>query len=644
MGPRKVTLFFPNFVRTMCGILTYYKSLRSGGLRREDLDKALAALRALKHRGPDGEGVVLINSETGATAVLRTKDTPPDIHCSLTLESHTAKDQYDLLLAHRRLSIFDLSSKGHQPMFDPFGNILCFNGEVYNWPELRTELQAKGYSFQSETDTEVILASYREWGPDALKRFNGMWSMFLWDAQRKQLLYSNDRIGIKQLYTWSDAESHIVASEIKAIRVIRGGGLTPNLEAARYFVLNGNLDLNAQTMFNEVHRLAPAHWRLCRPADFPRAKAQRYWDFPVGKRFKGSLADATAQLRHLLEDAIKVRMRSDVPWGTTLSGGLDSSSIIYAANKIRKQQGVTTPINTFTAIFPGQEGDESRFVREIEADLGLNARYTNPLEKFDFDDFQKFLQHQDQPVASTSMYAQWCVMKMVGDSEVKVLLDGQGGDELFAGYHHHVYKYGRDLLLRGKFKASRELIREYSELKGMNPNMVKKIIWNDARLWLRLKLGKRMPGPPENTTWNVARTLPEVLRLDMTSWVMPMLLRYEDRNSMAFSIEARLPFLDYRIVEFAMQVPDEYKIHKGWQKYVLRQAMEDLPDGIRWRKDKKGFTTPHDDWVSAHRDAFLAFGEKAVDAGILVPVEGKSLSDLNAVHLFRMASLGAWVG
>jgi asparagine synthetase B (glutamine-hydrolysing) len=203
-----------------------------------------------------------------------------------------------------------------------------------------------------------------------------------------------------------------------------------------------------------------------------------------------------------------------------------------------------------------------------------------------------------------------------------------------------VYKYGRDLLLHGRIGAYRSLVEEFCEIRGMSVEKVKGFIKDDLKLYLRLRTGKRMPGPPEATAWNKALSLREVLELDIRSWVMPSLLRYEDRNSMAYAIEARLPFLDYRMVEFAMQLPDEYKIQQGWQKYILRMAMPELPDVIRWRKDKKGFSTPHGLWMARHRKTFEDYALLAIGQGMRLPAGVASVGGLDETQLFRYASLG----
>lgn len=623
----------------MCGILGIY---RNGGLTRQDIGLGMLALKAIEHRGPDGEGMALINTAAASIKTVRLPATPLGVPCDGDLKD-IEWEGADLLLGHRRLSIFDLSINGHQPMRDGHGNVIVFNGEIYNFLEIRDLMAEGGAEFATGTDTEVILAAYQRWGSEALRRFNGMWSFLLYDSKEQRLLVSVDRIGEKQLYVYEKDGLLVFASEIKAIRAVVQNRLSIHPENVRHFLAHGNIDIADSTLFQEIRRFPPSNFSYVHPKDFSSTAPVSYWELPLARKSYESVQQAADVLRSLIDDSIRLRMRSDVPWGTTLSGGLDSSSIIYAAKAIREKESITEPINTFTAIFPGQAGDESMFVKRIEAEIGTKARYVNPLEEFDFDDFKRFLHHQDLPVVSTSMYAQWSVMKLVGGSEVKVLLDGQGGDELFAGYHHHAYKLGRSLLMSGRLLAFNRLVKDFSSLKGLDPAQVRKFILDDVKLYLRLKTGYTMPGPPEVTAWNKALDLQSVLIQDLRSWVMPMLLRYEDRNSMAFSIEARLPFLDYRIIEFAMQLPDEFKIHQGWQKYILRLAMPDLPDLIRWRKDKKGFTTPHDAWVKQFHAEFVALAEEVGRFGIEIPFEEKDVTKLEPSKLFRMASLGFWL-
>lgn len=619
----------------MCGIIGYYEE---GGISRERLVQVLGSLDRLRHRGPNGDGVRLINTKEGQSWSLWTDDTPSDLNCDLTLEQYEDR-QADLILGHRRLSIFDLSSSGHQPMTDKAGNVICFNGEVYNFLELREELKAKGYLFKTGTDTEVILAAYREWGPDCLKRFNGMWTIILWDNQTRKLMLSNDRAGIKQLYRFGAGDQWMVSSEIKSIRHLYADRLVVDKEVASFFLVHRGLDTSPKTLYKGVERIPPATYSLTKPQHNPNF--QLYWDFPKQLKKYNSIGEAAEELRSLLDSSIALRMRSDVPWGTTLSGGLDSSSIVYVAKALQDKQG-GGDVRTFSAIFPGQSGDESYYSKLVEKNLGTQATYIQPVQEFNFEDFETFLGFQDQAVAGTSMYAQYTVMREVSRSNVRVLLDGQGGDELFAGYHHHVYKLGRDLLLRGRIKAYRSLVKDFCELRKKDPAEIKKLIKNDLKFYLKLKATGKLDGPPESLEWNLARSLKDVLRLDLRSWVMPSLLRYEDRNSMAFGIEARLPYLDYRIIEFAFQLPDEYKIRKGWQKAILREAVQELPKEIRYRKDKQGFSTPEDEWVAKYKHEFIEHAQTVLNAGIPDPW-GIPLDKLSAPRLYRLGNLGLWM-
>ncbi len=619
----------------MCGILGYYEQ---GGITGERLIQLMGSLDQMRHRGPNGDGVRLIDSKTGLSWFLRTDNTPPDLNCDLSLEDYVP-GQADLFLGHRRLSIFDLSSAGHQPMIDPVGNIICFNGAVYNFPELRLELKGKGHVFETGTDTEVILAAYREWGPSCLERFNGMWSMILWGHKAKRVLLSNDRVGIKQLYRFGSARQWVVASEIKAIRHLYADQLGIDMERASFFLVDGGLDTSLKTLVKGVERIPPATYSWLPPDSEPTFHL--YWDFPKKINNYNSIGEAGEELRSLLDSSVGLRIRSDVPWGTTLSGGLDSSSIVYIAKALQDRQG-GGDIKTFSAIFPGHLGDESFYSKLVEKHLGTTANYIHPLREFNFEDLKIFLGFQDQAVAGTSMYAQYAVMREVGRSDVKILLDGQGGDELFAGYHHHVYKLGRDLFLRGRIKAYRNLVNDFCELRQRDPEEVKKLIWNDVKFYLKLKVTGRIDGPPESLEWNLARSLKDILRLDLRSWIMPSLLRYEDRNSMAFGLEARLPFLDYRVIEFAFRLPDEYKIRKGWQKAVLREAVRELPKEIRYRKDKKGFSTPEDEWINKYKVDLIEHAKIVLEAGIPDPW-GIPLDQLSASRLYRLGILGLWM-
>lgn len=338
------------------------------------------------------------------------------------------------------------------------------------------------------------------------------------------------------------------------------------------------------------------------------------------------------QFQSLLTDAVKLRLRSDVPIGFASSGGLDSSSILYIANSLLRKTGLEKNVQTFSAIFPGLYGDESEFIRIVEKDLSVRTNYIFPLELFSIDDFEKHIYHQDIPVTSTSFYAEWCVARKVNQQGVKVLLIGQGGDELLAGYHHHFYRYCRQLILKGHLLAYLSQVRQYSILKDISASDVHLKVLNEVKLAAKFRLGLITLGNGLQEKWNKINTLTEVLKADLTETMLPAYLRSDDRDAMAFGIETRHPFLDYRLADFCFSLPDTYKIREGWQKWLLRQIDIGMPDAIRFRKDKKGYTTPQDIWLKLNRNAFEMYLNYLPE-----PYKNYKVRDR-----FLLYALGAW--
>lgn len=580
----------------MCGILAYYKP---SGISRNDLNESLAALKRIKHRGPDGEGVVLINTKSGEFKTLYTEETPKDISCNITTEEYT-EDVYDLFLGHRRLSIFDLSSKGFQPMTDKNGNWIIFNGEIYNFLEIREELKQKGYSFKTNTDTEVILAAYDCWAEACLPKFNGMWSIVIWDTNKKQLFVSNDRYGVKPLYYLYNEDELMICSEQKQLLEYRGRIKAYNIENFKIFLEYGFLDFDHTTFFNEIFRFKSAHYsnvdlhnKSFSDIDSPIS----YYSLPEKTNRNITEKNAIEEFRFLLSDAVKIRLRADVPFAFALSGGLDSSAILYTANKLLLSAGYKERIKSFSAIFPNMEGDESVFMKIIENELNLDATYVQPINEFSIEDLKRHIYHQDGPVQSTSYYAEWALAKNIAKRNIKILIVGQGADEIFAGYHHHFYCYCRSLILKGEIIKYLTESKKYATLKGWKQNKIHAIVINEIKLAIKFKLAI---GKIDNTLLkkiNNASKLSELLNVDFTESTLPVYLKSDDRDGMAHGIESRHPFLDFRLVNFGFSLPDHLKIKNGWQKYIIRSSMQELPIPIRYRKDKKGFTTPQDLWV-----------------------------------------------
>lgn len=572
----------------MCGIAGIWSRQESGGLRLGRM------LDLMKHRGPDDEGALSIVPATGKTSA----GGGPDSHPALDLPSfRNSSFRGELLLGHRRLSILDLSESGHQPMADPSGRYwLTYNGEIYNYLELRTELEANGFRFRSRSDSEVLLQAFACWGPDCLNRFNGMWSFAIYDTREKVLFCSRDRFGIKPFYYAQSTEAFIFASEIKPL-LAAGIPAAPDEEAVFRYLLFGQSHTSGNTFFEGIHELKAGH---CLEIREGRAAQEKRWYQPCDENLKyRDLKEASGQLRNLLEDAVSLRLRSDVPAGGSLSGGLDSSAITALCR--RRHPG---DFSTFTAAYLGYDKDESAYAAEVALRAGARPHYVYPSGHRLWRELNELVTAQEEPFGSTSIYAQWCVMRKAREEAVPVLLDGQGADELFAGYHR--YRMNAALEARHPGRILSALVVPYG------PQLLANTLLGAGRAGSGLSFLKgagllnadflpRMRRSGENFMMRRLETqasLNRTLEADLTNYSLPALLRYADRNSMQFSVEVRLPFLDYRIVALARSLPAFMKIQGRAHKIVLRQACEGLiPQSVQSRTDKTGFATPEGDWL-----------------------------------------------
>lgn len=611
----------------MCGITGVVN------LREDGEASAIGPVTAvLRHRGPDDEGYVLLDSVSGRYAAFGGPDTMPELRLPL-LES-AGDSPWDVMLGHRRLSIIDLSAAGHGPMSYSDGQFwITYNGEVYNYLELRDELEGKGYSFHTATDTEVILAAYAEWGADCLRRFNGMWAFAMWNARERLLFCARDRFGIKPFHYYWDGRLFAFASEIKAL--LAHPAISSRLnEAILYdYLALGSLDHTDETFFEGLRRLPAAHYLLF-ALDRGTLEIQRWWDVHVNRSLNGSRLtndrDFAAQFRELLTDAVRLRLRSDVPIGTCLSGGLDSSSIVGLANGLMLEEGavprelVGERQKTFSACFDDSAIDERPYIQQVIAHTGVEPNLVFPQGKGGlWGELERLVWHQEEPFGSTSIYSQWNVMRLARQRGVTVLLDGQGGDELLAGYHHYLgpclaqkmRAQGLWAMLQSGQAASAATGRSIAFLLGLGlynnlPRAVQRAVLKlgDTRFRTNPTVSESMLAPSFARRFAERRlaqgkhlgyhNLAERLYQDVFVHSLPALLRYEDRNSMAFSLEARVPFLDYRLVESCFSMPTSQRIHDGWTKWVLRQAMEGvLPEQVRWRRSKLGFATPERRWL-----------------------------------------------
>lgn len=584
----------------------------------------------LRHRGPDDEGFVLISEDTAVPFGGKDTDASSyrlDFPYSPELEIGAA-DQPDCFLAlgHRRLSIVDLSPLGHQPMCYADRYWIVYNGEIYNHLELRTELEVAGYRFRSHSDTEVILAAYDYWGEACLSRFNGMWAFALYDSQKQTLFLARDRFGVKPLYYWVSSEGFLAfASEIKAFTVLPTWKPKVNGQRAYDFLVWNLLDHTDETMFAGVFQLqgghcvlletdAVARQRMTKQAG-ARLSGVRKWYNLDGQVFSDSLLEASKQFHGLLDESVQLRLRADVPVGSCLSGGLDSSSIVCLANQRLRQQNASENQKTFSACASVKRFDERDFIESVVEHTGVEAHYTYPELDGLFPLLDEITWHQDEPFGSTSIYAQWSVFKLASENNVKVMLDGQGADEQLAGYHSFFGPLLGGLFRRGNWL---ELLKEFKaihQLHGYSYSYLAQRLIANLLPFLRLKAAVLVRTPADSTSWLDHERLGAKL-IDgyaelatgndinstscdqLTSTNLPMLLHWEDRDSMAHSIESRVPFLDYRLVEFVLGLPDQYKLSGGITKRVMREGMRDiLPEVIRTRMDKLGFVTPEEVWL-----------------------------------------------
>lgn len=523
---------------------------------------------AIRHRGPDDEGIFV---------------------------------DKNISLGHVRLSIIDLSKAGHQPMSNEDDTIwITYNGEIYNFNEIRCELIQKGHIFLSETDTEVIIHAYEEYGFNCINKFNGMWAFCIYDKNENILFLSRDRFGIKPLYYWFDGEEFIFSSEIKGI-LAHNINMIPSKAAIFDFLYYNLYDHTEETFFENIKKLMPSN-NLIFDLSKNSIRLQKYYD--IEKERKSGKCD-TQTIKELFQDSVKKTLVSDVPVGSCLSGGIDSSSIVLTMNIVKPE----IKIKTFSLTFPGKKDDESMYQNEINSIVDADNYSTSPEPRELINDIYDLVYTQEEPFSGTSVYGQYKVMKLARQNNMKVLLDGQGADEILAGYHDFFAFYYLELLKDRKIiKLIKEIRDYYSKSKSMLPvtylflrlipDFLKRILYVHKKVPYLSQHFVEMYDCRIDERWHIS-TLEEALIKSISIYSLPHLLRYEDKNSMRFSIESRVPFLDCRLVEYILSTPANCKIHNGITKYGFREAMKNiLPDIIRCRYDKIGFSTPEDDWLN----------------------------------------------
>lgn len=579
----------------MCGIAGVF-NLNNKGI---DQDKLVSMTRIIKHRGPDDEGYLLVNANTGKTLECFGDDTPD----SIKKATYPIPSGFEANLAFgfRRLSIIDVSEHGHQPMCNSDRNIwIVFNGEIYNYIEIRNELITLGYKFNSNSDTEVIIKAYEEWGEFCLNRFNGMWAFALWDNRKKLLFCARDRFGIKPFYYYFDGNTFIFASEVKQILEWNINKDLNEDVIYKSFSLGSFLINSNNTYFKAVQILPHAHYLTLKKNDL---QITRFYDldFESFEKNKMSFSDASQHYNDLFTDAVRLRMRSDVEVGSTLSGGLDSSAIVGVASKLTSKK-----FKTFTSYYPQHNDyDERRWVNYVVERTNSKPYFISQNIEGIINDFSTITWHHDYPLIGSSSLAQFYVMQLARKNGVIVLLDGQGSDELLGGYRHAFYRYYADLLR--KFNLPR-FIQEFPDyIKLKNSSVSKKLfntgisfLFNEKTLYKNearfafnpIVAPEKKIEFPEIQNINSSK-FSNFLYNQIMATSIQTLLHFEDRNSMANSIESRVPFLDYRLVEFIFSLPAEFKIRNNISKYIHRNALKShVPPEILDRKDKLGFATP----------------------------------------------------
>lgn len=628
----------------MCGITGIWN------FNGRDVDPAVLERMTtlLHHRGPDDHGYALFDRQGDCVGHGR--------------EMGAWREGAALGLGHRRLSIIDLSETGRQPMASGNGRYwICYNGEVYNYLELREELKGLGHAFAGASDTEVILKAYEQWGTQCVERFNGMWAFALWDARERNLFCSRDRVGIKPFYYYLDEETFIFASEIKAVlAALPREKHNLNKPYLGRFILSGLLDDADETLFGQIKQLPVAHGMQIRGGG--QRNQWRFWDISdecVARADEGLIKEeeATERFRELLSDAIRLRFRSDVPVGTCLSGGLDSSSVVALATR-----DLSAKLKTFTTEYNEKEFSEGHYARAAAKRFETEAYYITPQAKQYTDFIDRFSWYHDEPCPGPGPFSQWHVMELAS-RHVKVVLDGQGADELLGGYPHY-FNYYLTSVLRRVFSRGpgRATLRQYfadsdAIARHTQTSFRKSCLTALSHIanrmlpeWLRA-MSKPVRGLSAGPMFDLAdrellrSALPpygprprryrddlnDILYWELVRDNIPMLMQYGDRTSMAFSIESRVPFLDYRLIEYMGSLPFRMKIRANTTKFIMRRAMRGiLPDKVVDRPDKKGYPTPFSIWLKGPINQYardLIGGSSFRQRGIFHPAKVEKLLD-----------------
>jgi len=602
------------------------------------VEQTILMAEALIHRGPDDSGFYFGGRNTN-------KKFRGDIKPSESIQSFIA-------LGHRRLSILDLSAQGNQPMSYLNKYWITYNGEVYNYVELRAELIDLGYSFESDTDTEVIIASYDCWGTNCLKRFNGMWAFALYNIQTRVLFISRDQFGIKPFLYYLDEQHFVFASEAKALLRTSHVLTAPNLKNINEFIKGGPKLYNKETSFENIYSFPSGCYvelelsRLKFNTFFPTP----FWDKSVktaNRIGRKSEDEYISEYNRLIENSVRLRLRADVAIGTALSGGLDSSTVAYYVNKILKETKCESRQKTFSLVFKNiKDKDESFFIERIAKELDLNSYQIEPNISDVLKIYEKVVYTMDFPQVDSLMSCTF-TYQLVQDSCVKISIDGQGADELQAGYLDYLRNHFSNLPLN-------QFLREYKVFRlipGAHKEVLIGMLFGFIRMFGLKKITMKLLSSRINDFNNPFLTVNEALNADFYG-NLQNLLHYGDRSSMMNSIEARFPFLDKNLVEFWEEMPSEYKLRSGITKYLARKSLDGkLPMEIVWRKDKMGWETPEYIWITNDMNLLILqeiqnseflnrFRKDKIKAIKILKSKNVRMKDVE--HVTKMYNLAIW--
>lgn len=579
---------------------------------REELKKVN---QTIFHRGPDQAGVLSYSKDKGMNFTTNINNVPiSPIH-----------------ILHRRLSILDLSEHGVQPMLSNCGNYaISFNGEIYNFIEIKEDLQSKGVSFRTTTDTEVLLEAYKYWGADCLLKCIGMFSFIILDVKKQKLFCGRDFFGIKPFYYHHSEDALIIASEPKALLQVSSVSRAVNPQMAYEYLVFGRQEGTKESFFKNILQLPPAHYVEFDLDAYAPAKTVRYWSIDDIKPFKGTKAEAASQLKTLFDESIRIHMRSDVEVAANLSGGIDSSSIVMTASRFL---GSEKKLRTISFIPDDKALSEESWIDVVNQESGSRSEKIFPQSTNLIQEIENLIYIQDEPFGSTSAFAQYEVFKQIKNLNIKVVLDGQGADELLAGYRGYLFTRFTSLVRNFNFI---EAFR-FGIASGTLPNLstqspVRFVLGKARRLFYTPTTKLYMPEflrenwfmgegvhPFAYPQFNSRNSMLEQLKHTFFESSLPHLLRVADRNSMHASVESRVPFLTPDLVKFIFSLPESYIIGEdATTKSVFRDAMQGIVSPlILSRRDKIGFSTPEEQWLKEHKDWVLAVFRS--DAARLIP-------------------------